>query len=203
MVGVDYESFVAPGNLVIWRYMAVERLQTLVHGQLYFPSARQFNDPFEGAITDAERAQRLLMVSVTRPPTGSEGSMSEFEELRRLTKISCWHASSHENTAMWERYGRESAVAVASSVDSLKRALHEFRLKPEYGEEKIRVGFVHYIDYASQIMSQTSMEAQFMYKRIEYRDEREVRALLSLRMAEEFGVSVPEHGSLWISTLMS
>jgi hypothetical protein len=43
-------------------------------------------------------------------------------------------------------------------------------------------------------MADASMLALFMYKRHEYGDEREVRALLSLRMAEEFGVTVPTEG---------
>ena len=34
----------------------------------------------------------------------------------------------------------------------------------------------------------------FLYKRIEYRDEHEIRALLSLRMATEFGVPIPGDG---------
>lgn len=194
MVGIDYEHFAAPDNLVIWRYMPIGRLEMLACGQLYFPSARQFDDPFEGAITDAERAQRLDLVGLERSPIGSEGSLAAFEELRRMMKISCWHASPYENTAMWERYGNDSAVAVASSVGSLKHSLHEFRLKPEHGEEEIKVGRVQYIDYASDVMDQRSMEARFMYKRIEYRDEQEIRALLSLRFAEEFAVPVPELG---------
>jgi len=194
MVGIDYEHFAAPNDLVIWRYMSLDRLQALVHGHLYFPSARQFSDPFEGAITDAERIKRLRAVGVTRLSTGSEGSIAAFEELRRLMKISCWYGSLHENIAMWERYGPMSAVAVASSVESLKLSLHEFRLRPEYGEEEIKVGRVRYINYASDVMEYQSMEAHFMYKRIEFRDEQEIRALLSLRMTEEFGASVPELG---------
>ncbi len=114
-----------------------------------------------------------------------------------MTKVSCWHASTgHENVAMWDRYVPPggSGVAVLSTARALKDALLEFRLEPEFGEETIVVGHVRYTDYATQQMKASTMTAVFMHKRIEYRDEREVRAILSLRMASEYGVPIPEEG---------
>jgi hypothetical protein len=40
-----------------------------------------------------------------------------------------------------------------------------------------------------------SMLGIFLHKRVEYSDENEVRALLSLGMADEFGVAIPELGA--------
>jgi hypothetical protein len=160
-----------------------------------------FDDAFEGSITDAQiarrRAQHVRLAQDQDVVDRSLASASQaFAELRRFTKISCWHAAEHENAAMWERYLPKGAcgVAVRSTVGSLKSALLPFRLDPSYGEEGIPVRRVRYLDYSEAEFEDRSMEAPFFYKRIEFRDEQEVRAVLSLRMAEEFGVPVPAEG---------
>jgi hypothetical protein len=189
MAAVDYPGFKADDSLTIWRYMSVVKLGNLAHGRLYFPAATQFEDPFEGAITEKDRLER-------EKRTGSGSTIPAFEELRRLTKISCWHASEHENIAMWERYRLSSkgTAVVASTVGSFKRSLRPFRLKSDFGEEVIKVGLVRYIDYATEEGVDRSMDDRFMYKRIQFRDENEVRALLPLRHAAQFGARVPEEG---------
>jgi len=204
MTGVDYPGFEAGDETVIWRYMSFERFVDLLSGELYFAAAHQFDDEFEGAITQAAQEQRQMWARELYPDDADmqqsdlDGDSWAFAELRRLTKVSCWHARATENVAMWERYRSNTGagVAVASTVGALKRSLQEFRLKPTYGEERIMVGRVHYIDYAHDHMTDSSMLGIFLYKRIEYEDEREVRALLSLRMAEEFAVPVPDDGAI-------
>jgi hypothetical protein len=196
----DQPEFEAGDETVIWRYMPLRRFHDLLSGHLYFAAARQFDDPFEGAITDAERAWREQEAKRDFDDEDTEswlaGMSSAFAELRRLTKVNCWHAATGENVAMWERYLHEknAGVAVRSTVGGLKEALHEFRLRPTYGEETIVVGRVRYIDFAAHEVIHRSMLEIFLYKRIEYRDEQEIRAILSLRMAEEFGVAVPPRG---------
>jgi len=190
-----------PDDTVIWRYMTVERFNDVVSGSLYFAAATQFDDVFEGSITEAQfarrRAQHARTFDVQHDVDAALASTSRaFAELRRLTKINCWHAAEHENVAMWERYLPKGTcgVAVRSTVGSLRSALLPFRLDPAYGEEGIVVRRVHYLDYSKDDFEDRSMEAPFFYKRIEFRDEQEVRAVLSLRMAEEFGVPIPEQG---------
>jgi hypothetical protein len=202
MAGVDYKGFEAGDQTRIWRYMPVDRYAELLAGQLYFPAATQFDDRFEGAITEAQIARRReLSVSLADDVALErelQGTSEAFADLRRLTKISCWHARPHENVAMWERYRPADglAVAVTSSVGALKASLRPFRLREDYGEEAIRVGAARYIDYAHEDMADRSMEGVFLHKRVEYADEREVRALLSLRMPAEFGVPIPDKGAV-------
>lgn len=199
MAGIDFRGFEAADDLVVWRYMSVDRLRNLLSGHLYFSAAQQFEDVFEGAITTAEQERRLLAARRIFPDDETMQASSvqltsrAFKDLRRMTKISCWHAMPHENVAMWERYS-STGVAVGSTVASLKRSLHEFRLEPEYGTEPIYVGRVRYLDYGVEDMSDSTMLGIFLHKRIEYRDESEVRALLSLRTAQEFGVPIPDSG---------
>jgi hypothetical protein len=196
----DQPEFEAGDETVIWRYVPLHRFHDLLSGYLYFAAAHQFDDPFEGAITDAESAWREQEARRHFDDEDAQSWLAEmssaFAELRRLTKVNCWHAATSENVAMWERYMREkkAGVAVRSTVGALKRSLREFRLQPTYGEETIVVGRVRYIDFGAQQLIHRSMLETFFYKRIEYRDEQEIRAILSLRMAEEFGVPVPPNG---------
>ncbi|MCA9233705.1 MAG: hypothetical protein KDA57_23915, partial [Planctomycetales bacterium] len=75
-------------NEPLWRYFRTERfLELLESNHLYFASARQFEDqdPFEGAVA-------VLPPGFPVDPRYTELEHGEraFEELRRLTKVSCW-----------------------------------------------------------------------------------------------------------------
>lgn len=201
MVAIDYEQLSASDSQVIWRYMALERFEDLLDSRLYFAAAHQFEDAFEGAASASELARRRADAERVLPKDlGAQDDLlalesRAFEDLRRMTKVNCWHAAEHENVAMWDRYLRGKAgVAVVSTVRRLKDCMHPFRLEPHYGEEPIVVGRVEYLDFDTEEMRDRSMLGTFLHKRREYRDEREVRALLSLRMASEFGVQIPADG---------
>lgn len=73
------------GNETLWKYFRLERfLSTLAESRLYFASANQFIDPFEGAVA--------VQLNVPPPdPRYAEMESVEraFFQLKRLTKISC------------------------------------------------------------------------------------------------------------------
>ena len=71
----------------LWRYFKTQRfLELLQSNHLYFASAKQFEDPFEGAVA-------VLSPGLHVDPlySGLDSRERPFEELRRLTKVSCWH----------------------------------------------------------------------------------------------------------------
>jgi hypothetical protein len=74
-------------------------IESVLSQTLYFPSARQFEDPFEGAVA-------VLPHDWPIDPRygGFENGDKAFEELRRLTKISFWHCANYESDAMWKLY---------------------------------------------------------------------------------------------------
>jgi hypothetical protein len=90
------------------------------------------------------------------------------------------------------REGR--GIAIQSTIGRLQSSFLPYRLKPEYDEESLQMGKVKYIDYGNDVMDDKSMLARFFYKRKSFSYEREVRVVVSLRMAEEFGVNIPEKG---------
>lgn len=174
----------------LWRYFNTERfLQLLQTKHLHFPSARQFNDPFEGAVAVLPHD----WPSDPRYPDLGDGDRA-FEELRRLTKVSCWHKADYESDAMWKLYaaGRKG-IAVRTTTMRLKAALQPFRLAPKYGEEEPFWGNVRYVDLHA-VRLRVNMEQRLFYKHRAFEWEREFRVAISVRGAEEYGVSVPEFG---------
>lgn len=176
----------------LWRYFSTERiLWFLEHSLLHFAAATQFIDPFEGAV--AVQSPDLPM-----DPRYAEMEFGEkaFQELKRLTKVSCWHRADYESDAMWKLYADQSkGVAVCSTPERMETAFRPFRLSPEYGAEDIWCGAVRYQDLM-KVRMETGMMKRFFFKHQAFAWEREFRLAISVRSAEEFGVKVPELGIL-------
>lgn len=175
----------------LWKYFRPDRfISTLSDGNIYFASANQFDDPFEGA------------VAVQQPPQETDPRYSEMEateqaffQLKRLTKISCWHRADYESDAMWKLYaGVHKGVAICTTPDRMRKAFKPFRLKPEYEVEDLWAGPVDYVDLTQVRMKGASMLGRFFFKHRAFEWEREFRLAISLRTAEEFAVSVPTDG---------
>ena len=163
-------------------------MELLQSSHLYFASARQFADPFEGAVA-------VLPSGFPIDPRYAEIEHHEraFEELRRLTKVSCWHRASYESDAMWQLYaGERKGVAIRTTPSRISTAAKSFRLKPEYGHEELWAGNVNYVDLLKERLRINMLE-RFWYKHMAFSWENEFRLAISARMAEEFGVVVPEH----------
>ncbi len=174
----------------LWRYFKTERfLELLRNSSLYFSSARQFEDPFEGAVA-------VVPFGFPVDPRYAKQELQEqaFEELRRLTKVSCWHRAAYESDAMWQLYaGSRKGVAIRTSAERIRDAAKPFRLKPEYGSEELWAGNVKYVDLLKERLDVGMMD-RFWFKHMAFSWEREFRLAVSVRMAEEFGVQVPELG---------
>lgn len=187
----DIGKAVVPGGDQLWKYFKTERfIEALRSGQIYFAAAHQFADPFEGAVA----------VQTNLPPPDPRYAEMEhleraFFQLKRLTKISCWHRAAYESDAMWKLYaGQHKGVAVRTTPDRMRVAFKPFRIKPEYGHEDLWAGPVEYIDLTQVRMKDATMLGRFFFKHRAFEWEREFRLAISLRMAEEFAVSVPMDG---------
>ncbi|NJD27654.1 MAG: DUF2971 domain-containing protein [Chloroflexi bacterium] len=174
----------------LWRYLRAQRfIESVQSRTLHFPSARQFEDPFEGAVA-------VLPYDWPRDPRYEElGDVDKaFEQLRRLTKISCWHCADYESDAMWKLYaGTRKGVAIRTTAARLQAALRPFRLAADYGEEQPIWGRVRYFDLHAERL-RAGMEERFFIKHRAFEWEQEFRVVISVRMAEEFGVAVPVTG---------
>jgi len=141
----------------LWRYLRAQRFVESVQSRtLHFPSARQFDDPFEGAVA-------VLPHDWPIDPRYEELEHGDkvFEELRRLTKISCWHCADYESDAMWKLYAASrKGVAVRTTAARLQAALQPFRLAPHYGEEEPFWGRIRYLDLHAERL-RVGMEERF------------------------------------------
>ncbi|WP_082638960.1 DUF2971 domain-containing protein [Lysobacter antibioticus] len=175
----------------LWRYFKTERfIDLLESGQLYFAAARQFQDPFEGATAVLPPGAYID----PRYPLDGELGERAFEELRRLTKINCWHRSIYESDAMWQLYaGAWKGVAIRTTPGRLSEAATTFRLEPQHQGEDLWCGNVKYVDLLQERLRVNSL-ARFWHKHMAFSWEREFRLGISLSLAEEFGVAVPEQG---------
>lgn len=174
----------------VWRYFKTDRFHDFLStGELYFASARQFKDPFEGAVA-------VMPPGLPVDPRYTERERTEwaFEELRRLTKICCWHRATYESDAMWQLYaGAWKGVAIRTTPARIAEAAKPFRLMPEYASEDLWAGNVRYVDLLKERL-RVNMLDRFWYKHMAFSWEREFRLAISLRMAEEYGVQVPAEG---------
>lgn len=179
------------GDEQLWRYFPIARFISLLNdSKIYFASANQFSDPFEGAV-----AVQIIGLPVDPRYAEMEPTERAFFGLKRLTKISCWHRAAYESDAMWKLYaGEHKGIAICTTPNRMRAAFKPFRLKPEYGIEDLWGGPIEYIDLTKIRLKQTSMLGRFFYKHRAFEWEREFRLAISLRMPEEFGVPVPFEG---------
>ena len=174
----------------LWRYLTTDRFIWIVeHSRVYFAAATQFTDPFEGAVA-------VIPPDFPVDPRYEKMEPAEkaFHELKRLTKINCWHRANYESDAMWKLYAGESrGIAVCSTPERMRVAFRPFRLASHYGAEDLWAGAVRYEDL-TKVRMNVGMLERFFYKHQAFLWEREFRLAISIRMAKEFGVNVPELG---------
>jgi len=127
----------------VWRYLKVHRFEELMgESYLYFAAATEFEDKFEGAVAVQPHD---FPVDPRYPELDS--CEHAFRELKRLTKLCCWHIADYESDAMWKIYsGSSKGVAITSTPSRIAAALAPYRLKEEYGAEDFWAGNVRYID---------------------------------------------------------
>jgi hypothetical protein len=118
----------------------------------------------------------------------------DFLLIEGMPNLNCWHRAAYESDAMWQLYaGSRKGVAICTNAERIRAAAKPFRLKPEYGHEVLWAGNVKYIDLLKERLHVSIMD-RFWFKHMAFSWEREFRLAVSVRMAEEFGVQVPELG---------
>ena len=156
-----------PPDAVLWRYMPFKRFESLLENSaLWFTRVDQFGDEHEGSIT-----QKAL--DTYRSRFADEAAMERFlknlKHSRFLTLANCWHWNANENISMWDRYGKDDGVAVRTTFDRLAKSFT--------CPGPIHIGRVEYIDYKVEEFSSYSVFFSYLHKRLEFKDEHEVRVL--------------------------
>lgn len=159
-------------NSKLWRYMDLAKFLSLLEDQaLFFASAASMSDKFEGS------RSTLTLASNAALGKGSAAldmriSGPYFKLQRSYTFLSCWHASQHESAAMWALYQRDGyGVAVQSTFT---RLIESFKT-----EMPVYAGIVHYVDFEKTIIPDNNAFAPYVYKRLSFEHEHEVRAIIA------------------------
>jgi hypothetical protein len=155
---------------------------------LYFSRLDQLGDPFEGSVAPANLPLREQFL----PSVESAEGFSRFRKNAcQYAFVNCWHMSEHESAAMWRLYaGADAGVAVRTDYQTLASVLPEGCFQ----------GMVTYVDYMSGPIPEDNALTPYMYKRLSFAHEREVRALIWDIPTDEDGHSIspthPEAGML-------
>lgn len=155
----------ADANVTVWRYMDVDKFTDLVTSRtLYLARADRFPDKFEGLLPAATKAEWPALAEWIR-------------DARSQTFVSCWQLNTHESDLMWTGYlGGKKGIVVQSTYQRLTAALAPC-------QEAVFVGTIGYMDYDVSVLEEwrrhPNIFAPILHKRLEYRDDREVRVVLN------------------------
>ena len=117
---IEIEENIVNWEQMLWRYFSTERfLETIENSNIYFASAKEFEDHFEGSIA-------IISNKYEEDPRFSKMSHLEnaFFELKMLSKISCWHMADYESDAMWKLYSmNRKGVSIITTPQMLKKCV--------------------------------------------------------------------------------
>jgi hypothetical protein len=183
----------------VWRYFDARKFMHFMRNRvLWFSRADLLGDPCEGSRPRGD----ALIYAAAESEIRSRGDVKYLpalkaswkrldDEARQRMFVSCWTKQNYDNVAMWERYchPKETGIAIQATYAGLDAAMPLTFL----ADRHIMLGEVRYGDYDSlEFQSDPgNCYSQFMLKKVNYGDEREVRALCdSGRMTTAKGVSV-------------
>jgi hypothetical protein len=136
---------------------------------LYFCQVNDLDDPFEGSLWPS----RLLDRSGDSPALRFAHKVRSYYP---KVKVNCWHLADSESAAMWRLYsGANAGIAIQSTFSGLCEAF-----KPCACE--VRIGKVRYINYDKEYFEKghgDDIYTPFLYKRLSYQYESEVRAIIT------------------------
>ena len=150
----------------LWRYMSFEKFRSLLDRKaLFFSLVGDMVDKYEGFIDPP-----LPRGQGDRLQQAERFGHDLWSKIVRTALISCWMKSDYESSLMWEAYAGAEGVAVRA-FQNLQESI---RSVPEL---PVTFGQVEYVDYGQREVPRFSW-APLFHKRMEYRGESEVRAIL-------------------------
>ena len=131
-------------------FALVGDMEDRYEGFIYPPAPREPNDP----LRQAERISRDVLRSISR-----------------TALVSCWTESRYESRLMWTTYASTEGVAIRTTFHDLRESMRSVAELP------VTFGHVEYVDYRQSEVPRFGW-APLFHKRMEYRSESEMRAVL-------------------------
>lgn len=191
----EWEPGQPDGSRDIWRYLTFPKFVSILDTEsLWFSSASEFEDPYEGAVP-LPTVQRRIADHVGEPEETDvdevlQNSLAEslfHIGTMKASYMNCWHLNSYESVAMWDLYSSEGkGIAIQSTVDDFASSIEDRPVKwgsemEEYDDPQdlIELGKVEYIDYSEDEIPRRNLTAPLFHKRKSYSHECEFRAVYS------------------------
>jgi hypothetical protein len=177
--GIDPFFEVPPDRAALWRYMDFAKFLAMLQDKaLFFSAAKNFEDPYEGSLSQANVWRRSFVLSRSQGKKSPAQQVSDDSSL----VISCWYAAKHESAAMWQLYSRNTdAIAIRTTVRHLRAAL----------PPKAHMGLVKYVDYTKTWIPESDPTLRYFHKRLSFQHEHELRAAIDTKQPE-----VALHGNI-------
>lgn len=159
------------GDATLWRYMDFAKYVSLIQiSQLHFTKVGDLDAVGEGLYTSGD----IALVNEAYP-VGDEGrikaKMRDFEKMAQEEFfVNCWHKANYESPGMWARYTDDKyGVAIKTRYEALCDAFRD-------NDDSIYSCELIYIeDNQSSLQQNDGSLLPFMFNRIEFEEEREVR----------------------------
>jgi hypothetical protein len=150
------------------RYFSFAQFLALLEFQaLHFTRVDLLPDPFLDLVT-----QPTLSAFPGMTANGVRRALEMMRISRQAIFVNCWYASPSELPDVWTRCGgRNSGIAIRSSVGKLKAAL-------ERASQKVHLSNVAYINYDIDPIPLGNAFLAALHKNKSFQPELEVRALL-------------------------
>jgi hypothetical protein len=148
-------------------------LSLLENRQLFFTRADQFEDPYEGTWSKASvTLLRNPKLNGGLPINAADQIIACMDKMRKKIFISCWYTSEHESAAMWKLYLQScEGVAIRTDHTTLFETLNKTSIMT-------RTTLVKYIDYESTLIPFGNLFFPFIYKRMSFSHEKELRVII-------------------------
>ena len=167
----------------LWRYMSFAKFCSLLEREaLFFSLVGKMADRYEGFVyppeprTDGDRLRNAEVMA-----------RALLERIARTALVSCWTESEHESSLMWETYAGREGVAVRTNFENLQASIRSVAELP------VTFGQVDYVDYREREVPRLGWSPLF-HKRMEYRGEGEVRAVLPGPPLKDWDVQTDPQG---------
>jgi hypothetical protein len=153
----------------IWRYMDFTKfVYMLEKSGLFFPNVDSFRDPYEGSYSRGNFKMRSFVFSRSKGENELQKQVEEIKELRPYININCWHINEFESAGMWKLYSQTNeSICIQTTFGHLEKAL----------PNEIKFGKVKYINYDKDWIPESDNYYPFIYKRLSFQHERELRAV--------------------------
>jgi hypothetical protein len=181
-------------KIKLWRYMSFAKfISILDKNALFFSRSDKLDDAFEGTFpkTNIMHGDDPFMIPEMR---------SLSMQFRGMVCLNSWYISEYESEGMWHRYSKpDEGIAIQSTISRLIRCFKDT-------DYEINIGKVKYIDYEKECIPTWNATYQFLYKRKQFENERELRATTILSHPRELkdyemGIYVPVNINILIEVV--